>query len=102
MKMAETERRTKNPWMSLEQSSRVQINGHDLSITEPMVTDRDRSEFGAPQDQQNNNTSGSNLGIGERAFSAAGAAFLSAIIVNPLDVVKVMIISTILLLLFKK
>ncbi|XWS61284.1 hypothetical protein CRYUN_Cryun07bG0113100 [Craigia yunnanensis] len=53
-----------------------------------MITDRVWSEFGAPQDQQNNNTSGSNLGIGERAFSAAGAAFLSAIIVNPLDVVK--------------
>jgi hypothetical protein len=31
------------------------------------------------------------LGIGERAVSAAGAAFLSAIIVNPLDVVKVII-----------
>ncbi|KAG6753725.1 hypothetical protein POTOM_041722 [Populus tomentosa] len=29
-----------------------------------------------------------NLGIGERVLSAAGAAFLSAIIVNPLDVVK--------------
>lgn len=29
-----------------------------------------------------------NLGFTERAFSAAGAAFLSAIIVNPLDVVK--------------
>lgn len=29
-----------------------------------------------------------NLGFRERAFSAAGAAFLSAIIVNPLDVVK--------------
>ncbi|XP_022895851.1 mitochondrial carrier protein MTM1-like isoform X1 [Olea europaea var. sylvestris] len=29
-----------------------------------------------------------NLGFGERSFSAAGAAFLSAIIVNPLDVVK--------------
>ncbi|KAI4307150.1 hypothetical protein L6164_030367 [Bauhinia variegata] len=28
------------------------------------------------------------LGIAERAFSAAGAAFLSAIIVNPLDVAK--------------
>ncbi|KAK4273915.1 hypothetical protein QN277_017218 [Acacia crassicarpa] len=30
----------------------------------------------------------SKLGVGERAFSAAGAAFLSAIIVNPLDVAK--------------
>ncbi|XVF33216.1 hypothetical protein REPUB_Repub17cG0149100 [Reevesia pubescens] len=29
-----------------------------------------------------------NLSFGERAFSAAGAAFLSAVIVNPLDVAK--------------
>lgn len=29
------------------------------------------------------------LGFGERAFSAAGAAALSAVIVNPLDVAKV-------------
>ncbi|CAN1180714.1 Mitochondrial carrier protein MTM1 [Linum perenne] len=38
-------------------------------------------------DQCNDRGDGS-LGLGERALSAAGAAFLSAIIVNPLDVVK--------------
>ncbi|XVF12620.1 hypothetical protein REPUB_Repub08aG0134700 [Reevesia pubescens] len=86
--MAETELRTHNPCMSSEQSSGLEINGCDLSITEPMLTDRDGSGFGAPQDQQTNNASDSNLGIVERVFSAAGAAFLSAIIVNPLDVVK--------------
>lgn len=30
-----------------------------------------------------------NLGFGARAFAAAGAAVLSAVIVNPLDVAKV-------------
>ncbi|KAM0069255.1 putative mitochondrial carrier domain superfamily [Helianthus debilis subsp. tardiflorus] len=33
-------------------------------------------------------TSNEKLGLSERAFSAAGAAFLSAVIVNPLDVAK--------------
>lgn len=92
--MAETEERIQSPWMSSEQSSIVKINGHDLSITEPMLNVRDGSEFGASQVQHDDKTSDSNLGIGERAISAAGAAFLSAIIVNPLDVVKVMIISS--------
>ncbi|KAK8521230.1 hypothetical protein V6N12_005140 [Hibiscus sabdariffa] len=86
--MAETEQRTQIPWMNSEQSSRVEINGHGISITEPMITDIVGSELGAPEDQQDNKTADSNLGIGERAFSAAGAAVLSAIIVNPLDVVK--------------
>ncbi|GJY47903.1 mitochondrial carrier protein MTM1-like protein isoform X1 [Tanacetum coccineum] len=39
----------------------------------------------ASSSSSNNN---SNLGVSERALSAAGAAFLSAIIVNPLDVAK--------------
>ncbi|TYH41137.1 hypothetical protein ES332_D12G295600v1 [Gossypium tomentosum] len=88
IEMAETQRRTHNPWMSSEQSSRVEINGHELSIMEPTITDILETELGEPQDQHDNSTTNSNLGIGERAFSAAGAAVLSAIIVNPLDVVK--------------
>ncbi|TYG57202.1 hypothetical protein ES288_D08G124000v1 [Gossypium darwinii] len=88
MKMAETERRTKNQWLSSEPSSTVEINGHDLFIAEPMITRINGSEFCAPQRQKDNNACNLNLGIGEKTFSAAGAAFLSAIIVNPLDVVK--------------
>lgn len=38
--------------------------------------------------QRSNTNSDTQLRFGERAFSAAGAAFLSAIIVNPLDVAK--------------
>lgn len=32
----------------------------------------------------------SDLGFGERAFSAAGAALISALLVNPLDIAKVL------------
>ncbi|CAN1751273.1 Mitochondrial carrier protein MTM1 [Linum perenne] len=44
-----------------------------------------RQSFSAPPPPQ---IIHENLGLGERALSDAGAAFLSAIIVNPLDVVK--------------
>lgn len=100
MKMAETERRTKNQWLSSEPSLTVEINGHDLFVAEPMITRINGSDFCAPQRQKNNDAYNLNLGIGERTFSAAGAAFLSAIIVNPLDVVKVMITGTDFLFLF--
>ena len=36
-----------------------------------------------------------NLGFGERAFSAAGAAAISAILVNPLDIAKVFFSSSV-------
>ncbi|RXI08310.1 hypothetical protein DVH24_022454 [Malus domestica] len=65
-KMVELER-AQNPWMSTEQTQSV---GADFSAAQPP------------------STSHWQLGVAERAFSAAGAAFLSAIIVNPLDVVK--------------
>ncbi|KAM3682057.1 hypothetical protein ACB094_12G042300 [Castanea mollissima] len=69
--MVETETETEksqNPWMDGQDSaveSRVEEVGLGSTATQS-----------------------STLGFGERAVSAAGAAFLSAIIVNPLDVVK--------------
>ncbi|CAL2243878.1 unnamed protein product [Prunus armeniaca] len=88
-KMVELER-AQNPWMSTEQTQRVGIDGRDLSSPESTTTDRDGVEFSAaqPPSSSYNNTSDWQLGVAERALSAAGAAFLSAIIVNPLDVVK--------------
>ncbi|KAM1676647.1 hypothetical protein EV1_041687 [Malus domestica] len=82
--MVELER-AQNPWMSTEQTHSVGIDGVDLSGPESTATVRDGAEFSAAQLPR---TSDWQLGVAERGFSAAGAAFLSAIIVNPLDVVK--------------
>ncbi|XXG82200.1 hypothetical protein AAC387_Pa10g0198 [Persea americana] len=42
----------------------------------------------SPEHRPSNSLSDVNMGVPERVFAAAGAAFLSAIIVNPLDVAK--------------
>lgn len=58
-------------------------------LVESMADDGGSPGLGAPQaPRSDNRSSNDSLGIAERAFSAAGAAFLSAIIVNPLDVAK--------------
>lgn len=43
----------------------------------------------SPENRPSNTLSDVNMGVPERVFAAAGAAFLSAILVNPLDVAKV-------------
>lgn len=81
---------TLNPWTAAEEIPRVEIEAHGLSMSESMVTEKDGMGFSAEHPiKQSKKMSDGKLGVGERAFSAAGAAFLSAIIVNPLDVVKV-------------
>ena len=60
------------------------VQGASLSL-ESMITGREEKEGSSPQLQ----VSHVELGLGERACSAASAAFVSAIIVNPLDVAKV-------------
>ncbi|KAJ7959278.1 Mitochondrial carrier protein [Quillaja saponaria] len=81
--MAESER-TQNPWMNTEQTAAVEIDRQGSLPSELSVTDRDGTGKAGPQPQ----TSDGELGIAERAVSAAGAAFISAVIVNPLDVAK--------------
>ncbi|KAL6176362.1 hypothetical protein ACLB2K_052996 [Fragaria x ananassa] len=86
----------KNPWVSSEQQiDRVEIDGKDLSIIMPELSVLDRGDAGLeaaaakrPDGERCKTTSDWKLGVAERAFSATGAAFLSAIIVNPLDVAK--------------
>lgn len=81
--MVEESEQTQNQWMSIDQSSGVEIDKTVALITESMVAE------GIVAIQPRSGTkSNDQLGVTERAFSAAGAAFLSAIIVNPLDVAK--------------
>ncbi|PKI72412.1 mitochondrial carrier protein MTM1 [Punica granatum] len=87
--MAESDR-TNDPWMNTgDQSSVVRLNGHDTLTIESAVdvTERLGSSDVQPRPLKSS-SSDDKLGFAERAASAAGAAFLSAIIVNPLDVVK--------------
>ncbi|KAG5019170.1 hypothetical protein AAZX31_06G119200 [Glycine max] len=72
--MADSER-IQNPWMASEQTA-IEMNADS----------RECSSLPHPPPLKLSNSD--QLGIGARAFSAAGAAFLSAIIVNPLDVAK--------------
>ncbi|KAF5960053.1 hypothetical protein HYC85_001262 [Camellia sinensis] len=88
--MVEESEHTQNPWMSVEESSRVEIDDSASLMTESMMTEEDikASHPPPPPPPPQPPTSDGQLGVVERAFSAAGAAFLSAILVNPLDVAK--------------
>lgn len=84
-------------WIGLEvEAQRIERGGRDSSM---LVVESDSLRLSASPSQPSNDTaSNEKLGFGERAFSAAGAAFLSAVIVNPLDVAKVMLNQSSLLL----
>lgn len=87
--MVEESEQTQNQWMSIDESSGVEIDKTVSLMTESMVTEGIEAAQPQPQPRRSTTTSNDQLGVTERAFSAAGAAFLSAIIVNPLDVAKV-------------
>lgn len=70
-------------------ATRVDIEGNVSSMSDTMF--RENREESAPPEQYSKALSDGDLGFGQRAFSAAGAAFISAIIVNPLDVAKVIV-----------
>uniref|UniRef100_A0A5B6ZES9 Mitochondrial carrier protein MTM1 n=1 Tax=Davidia involucrata TaxID=16924 RepID=A0A5B6ZES9_DAVIN len=85
--MVEESKHTQNPWMRTEQSSRVDDIDCNVSLmSESMLTEE--IEASHPQPHRPNTTSDGKLGFPVRALSAAGAAILSAVLVNPLDVVK--------------
>ncbi|PIN08771.1 Mitochondrial carrier protein CGI-69 [Handroanthus impetiginosus] len=94
--MAEELKHSDNPWMAaVEQSSRhssriTQFDNNVSLISGPMVVINgiEASEISQTHTHHSDVTPGDKLGLLERAFSAAGAAFLSAVLVNPLDVAK--------------
>ncbi|XP_022958646.1 mitochondrial carrier protein MTM1-like isoform X1 [Cucurbita moschata] len=71
---------------SAAEAQRVESCERDSAM---LVVETDGVRLSAsPSRCSNDNSPSEKLGVVERAASAAGAAFLSAIIVNPLDVVK--------------
>ncbi|KAG5533857.1 hypothetical protein RHGRI_027900 [Rhododendron griersonianum] len=85
--MVEESEHTQNPWVIVEQCSGVEIIDTVSSITASVR--REGIEGSNPEPHSSSKTtSGGQLGLLERGFSAASAAVFSAILVNPLDVVK--------------
>lgn len=82
------------PWVNAEeQSSRILGINKSVSLMSESLSTADEIEASSTQDskmQHSSTVSDDKLGFFERAFSAAGAAVLSAILVNPLDVAKVL------------
>lgn len=96
----EEPKQMQNPWVNNRdtnsehhQPSRVEFDGRCVSlVSESMeVSHGAEASRSTPKPPDDKKKSDGNLGFPERAFSAAGAAFLSAILVNPLDVAKVII-----------
>ncbi|KAM3247775.1 Mitochondrial carrier protein MTM1 [Capsicum annuum] len=81
-----------NSWVDInEQSNRVFDVDNNVSLMSESVIIIDGADPLHPQQpppQGPSPSSDGQLGFSERAVSAAGAAFLSAVLVNPLDVVK--------------
>ena len=74
-------------WMNTQQSSQMDSNEHDSAMSQSTVTVVAEASY--PENQRSKNKSDNGMRFLERSFSAAGAAVLSAILVNPLDVAKV-------------
>ncbi|KAK3026444.1 hypothetical protein RJ639_041854 [Escallonia herrerae] len=87
--MVEESKEIRDPWMDAEHSSRVESDGCVSLMSESTVKEEETSASHSQARRVSTRaTSDDKLGLAERSFSAAGAAFLSAILVNPLDVVK--------------
>ncbi|KAF3528892.1 hypothetical protein DY000_02038678 [Brassica cretica] len=94
--MVEAER-PENLWIASgmpSSSSPAETEKRDFPIVDSTIVTGDARGFGSvglqvvSRPQLEKGSTVEKLGLTERVFSAAGAAFLSAVILNPLDVVK--------------
>lgn len=94
--MVEAER-PENLWIASgmpSSSSPAETERRDFPIVDSTIVTGDARGFGSvgvqvvSRSQLEKGSTVEKLGLTERVFSAAGAAFLSAVILNPLDVVK--------------
>ncbi|CAA2964043.1 Mitochondrial carrier MTM1 [Olea europaea subsp. europaea] len=90
--MVEELKHNENSWMNTtEQSCRMVEIDKNVTLMPESVVIVDGIEASHPQQPQSHNlktTIDGKLGFPDRALEAAGAAVLSAILVNPLDVTK--------------
>lgn len=82
--MAGGSRQSLPSWIGAAAASRVDIDGNVSSVSETMFSSKDVIN----KDDSKTVSLDANLGFAERALSAAAAAVVSAVIVNPLDVAK--------------
>lgn len=80
-------------------SSRVEFDGGEVSATGFGV---DSSSSSSTSGEKDGVSTDSNVGLLERSISAAGAAVISAILVNPLDVAKVPSYFKVFIFIFKQ
>ncbi|GMN42976.1 hypothetical protein TIFTF001_012183 [Ficus carica] len=72
-------------WISAAAATRVDFDG---SVSDAMSDQQQQQHHQQRHPQRSEGMADSYLGFAERSLSAAGAAFLSAFLVNPLDIAK--------------
>lgn len=88
-KMAESDHTSNHPWLNSEPPTTAHINGTGFSVPKAIITERMMQSQPQSQSQPSiTSISHGDTTLAAKALSAAGAAFLSAIVMNPLDVAK--------------
>lgn len=88
-KTVEESKQSQDTWLSTEERQPITVDiGNNISLMSEPVVIPDENRLERIQNKYSSRSSDDHLSLVERSLSAAGAAFLSAVLVNPLDVVK--------------